>query len=304
MKPFPKVILTKITNEVYIVATGTKVSESFAYLRHSVRGAPERADEETGVMQVSIYKVQEAVRRKEKGIMKKKVVAGMLAVLMTASLAACGGKSTTSSTKSSDKKSSGEEITLTVWGPQEDQSDDCKWLSEECDAFAKAHPEWNLKFKYGVCSEGDAGKNVTEDATKAADVYMFANDQIPTLVSANAISKLGGDTVKTIKAENSESVVNSVTYNGDIYGVPFTGNTWFMYYNKSVFSEDDVKSLDTMLTKGKVAFPISNGWYLGSLYAANGCTFFGEDGQNEDAGIDLSGDKATQVTNADRKSVV
>ena len=29
-----------------------------------------------------------------------------------------------------------------------------------------------------------------------------------------------------------------------------------MYYDKRVFSEDDVKSLDTMLTKGKVSFPL------------------------------------------------
>ena len=49
---------------------------------------------------------------------------------------------------------------------------------------------------------------------------------------------------------------------GGIYGVPFTTNTWFMYYNKKTFTEDDVKSLDTMLEKGKVSFPLSNSWYI------------------------------------------
>ena len=70
-----------------------------------------------------------------------------------------------------------------------------------------------------------------------------------------------------------------------------------MYYDTRVFSADDVKSLDTMLEKGKVAFPLSNAWYLGAMYAANGCTFFGADGQDEKAGIDFDGDKATAVTN-------
>lgn len=61
-------------------------------------------------------------------------------------------------------------------------------------------------------------------------------------------------------------------------------------------SEDDVKSLDTMLTKGKVSFPFDNGWYLNAFYAANGCTIFG-DGTDKAAGYDFSGDKGTAVTN-------
>ena len=58
----------------------------------------------------------------------------------------------------------------------------------------------------------------------------------------------------------------TVTYDGDIYAVPYTSNTWFMYYDKRVFSEDDVKSLDTMLEKGKVSFPLSNSWYIQAFY--------------------------------------
>lgn len=79
----------------------------------------------------------------------------------------------------------------------------------------------------------------------------------------------------------------TVTYDGDIYAVPYTSNTWFMYYDKRVFSEDDVKSLDTMLTKGKVSFPFDNGWYLNAFYAANGCTIFG-DGTDKAADMTLA----------------
>jgi arabinogalactan oligomer/maltooligosaccharide transport system substrate-binding protein len=68
-----------------------------------------------------------------------------------------------------------------------------------------------------------------------------------------------------------------------------------MYYDTSVFSEDDIKSLDTMLEKGKVSFPLSNSWYIAAFYAANGCTLFG-DGTDAAAGIDFSGDKAVAVT--------
>ena len=63
-----------------------------------------------------------------------------------------------------------------------------------------------------------------------------------------------------------------------------------MYYDKSVFSEEDIKNLDTMLEKGVVSFPFVNSWYLPAFYIGNGCTLFGEDGKDEAAGVDFGGD--------------
>ena len=213
-------------------------------------------------------------------------VAALVAVLLCAIiLPACGG---------GDEAAT---VTITVWGPQEDQSDDNgNWLQTQCEAFAAAHPNWDITFKYGVCSEGDAKTNIGTDPSAGADVYLFANDQIPDLIKAGGIAELGGSTVDAIKANNSETTVNTVTYDGSVYGVPFTGNTWFMYYDKSVFSDEDIKSLDAMLEKGKVAFPLDNSWYIASFYVANGCTLFGADGGDAAAGFDFSGDKATAVT--------
>ena len=254
--------------------------------------------------------------------MKKKVLALLLTTSMVATLVGCGGKedtTTTDDTNTEDTDTEEEDIedadadadsdadadteaaadepwsgTITVWSPQEDQ--DAGWLSAQCDAFNEAHPDWDITFEYGVCPEGDAKTNVTADVEAAADVYMYANDNIPGLVAANALAELGGSYLDYVTSTNSESMAASVTYNDAVYGFPFTSNTWFMYYDKSVFSEDDIKSLETMLEKGKVAFPVSNAWYYQAFYVANGCTFFG-DGTDESAGIDFSGDKAAAVTN-------
>ena len=68
-----------------------------------------------------------------------------------------------------------------------------------------------------------------------------------------------------------------------------------MFYDKSVFSEEDVKNLDTMLEKGVVSFPFTNSWYLASFYIGNGCTLFG-DGTDASAGVDFGGEKAAEVT--------
>ena len=214
---------------------------------------------------------------------------------LTMALAACGGCGDNGASAGGDENV---DVTGTVWGPQEDQSDDNgKWLQTQCEAFAAAHPEWKITFKYGVCSEGDAKTNIGTDPSAGADVYLFANDQIPDLLKAGGIAEFGGSTLDAIKANNTDTTVNTVTYDGAVYGVPFTGNTWFMFYDKSVFSDDDIKSLDAMLEKGKVAFPLDNSWYIASFYVANGCTLFGENGDDADAGFDFSGDKAVAVTN-------
>lgn len=125
---------------------------------------------------------------------------------------------------------------------------------------------------------------------------MFANDQLQMLIDAGAIAELGGKTVDYIKNTNSDAIVDSVTVDDCVYGVPFTTNTWYMFYDKSVYDEEDVKSLDTMLEKGKVSFPLTNSWYIASFYVGNGCTLFGEDGKDEEAGIDFAGEKGAAVT--------
>lgn len=222
--------------------------------------------------------------------MKKRVVSVLLAAVMTAAmLGGCGGKGTDGgSTAGTDENV---KVTMTVWGPQEDQSKESgEWLQKTCEAFAGEHPDWDITFEYAVCPESDAKMTVTQDPEGAADVYMFANDNLTALVASNGIAKLGGETAEYVKNSNAEAIVDSVSLDGDVYGVPFSGNTWFMYYDKSVFSEEDIKSLDTMLEKGKVAFPVDNSWMLPAFFFANGCTLFG-DGTDEAAGVDFGGEK-------------
>lgn len=127
-------------------------------------------------------------------------------------------------------------------------------------------------------------------------MFMYANDTLTIMTDAGALVKFGGKYREEIESTNSKEVIDSVTMDGELYGVPFTTNTWFMYYDKSVFSEDDIKNLDQMLTKGVVSFPFTNSWYLPSFYIGNGCSLFG-DGTDESQGVDFGGEKALEVTN-------
>ncbi len=245
----------------------------------------------------------------------KKLIALLLAVVMVFALAACGGDPDNGTTKGTEPagneskptenqgSSEAEAITLTVWGPQEDQANADSFLQVATAQFAEQHPEWKITWKFGVCAEGDAGGVVSKDPSAAADVYMFANDQLGALKDANAIAKLGGSTLEQVKADNSETMVISVSdANGDVYGVPFTGNTWFMYYDTSFYTEEDIKSLDAMMAKGTVAFPVTNTWYIPAFFYAVGGTMYGTDGFDGAAGVNFGGEQgvaaATYIMNA------
>lgn len=189
-----------------------------------------------------------------------------------------------------------EQVRLMVWSPSEDQSKDSgQWLQTCCERFAQMHPEWDITFVYGVADEAGSAGAVSQDPEASADVFFYANDNLTTMTDAKALAKIGGKYAEEIKRTNTETIVSSVTMDGDIYGVPFTSNTWYMYYDKRVFSEEDVKNLDTMLEKGVVAFPLTNSWYTPAFYFGNGCTLFG-DGTQEELGAQFGGEAGTEVT--------
>ena len=222
--------------------------------------------------------------------MRKRAVALLMAALMTAGLAVTG------LTGCGDEGGGRESVRLMVWSPQGDQSKDAgEWLQTCCNAFAEEHPEYDITFVYGVADEASSAGQVSQDAEASADVFLYANDNLTTMTDADALVKFGGIYREEIEKTNSETSLASVMKDGEVYGVPFAINTWFMFYDKSVFTEEDVKNLDTMLEKGVVAFPFTNSWYLPAFYFGNGCTLFG-DGTDASKGADFGGEKAQVVT--------
>lgn len=203
-------------------------------------------------------------------------------------LTGCGG--------TENAQQTAEKVRLMVWSPSEDQSQSSgQWLQTCCGRFAQMHPEWDITFVYGVADEASAATAVAQDPEASADVFLYANDTLTTMTDAKALAKFGGKYAEELKATNSQALLDSLTMDDYIYGVPFTTNTWYMYYDKRVFSEEDAKSLDAMLEKGVVAFPFVNSWYLPAFYFGNGCTLFG-DGTQEELGADFGGENAVEVT--------
>ena len=240
----------------------------------------------------------------------KKQLALATAALMALSLAACGNTATASSAAESTSTAASSEaastdstaaddgdvlqqaaaaafandVTLTMWGAEEDQ----ELLRTIADNFIKEYGNYGGKItiNLGTQSESTAKDTVLTDPTAAADVYAFADDQLNELVQAGALQEvqLNADDVKS---RNTAASVDAATVNGKLYAYPLTAdNGYFMFYDKSFFTEDDVKSLDTMLEKAaaagkKVSMDVANGWYLYSFYAGAGLNLnLADDGVN------------------------
>ena len=231
----------------------------------------------------------------------KKIIAMLLVLAMALSLVACGGKTeapaeTQAAAPAATEAAGPEAITLKVWAPQADQVDETCWLPIMLAKFEEAHPEYAITWDIGVCGEGDAAGIVKNDPAAAADVFLYANDQMGTLIEAGALAKLGGSYLEQVKADVAQTYVDTVTYtDGGVYGFPMAPNTRFMWYNKDIFSEEDVKNLNTMLEKGVVSFPMDNSWYTATFFFGVGGTLYGPQGIDAAAGIDFSSDLCVEA---------
>ncbi len=219
----------------------------------------------------------------------KKLLALCLSVIMAGSLVACGAKD------DSNAGSTGEvvnkDVTLKVWGAQEEQ----ELLAKLCDEFKAANPDVNYTIEFGVVSEADAKTKILEDTAAAADVFAFANDQLYDLVNAGALYEVTKNKDQIISA-NMQSVVDSASKDGSLYAYPMTAdNGYFLYYDKSVISDEQAGSFEAMLDAAsaagkKVVMDVSNGWYISSFFLGAGCKLGIVDGKqtcdfNNEAGV-------------------
>ena len=204
------------------------------------------------------------------------------AALAALTLTGCGGEG------------GAENVRLMVWSPSEDQSKDAgEWLQTCCDRFAELHPEWDITFVYGVADEATAAGTVSQDAEASADVFMFANDTLTTLTDAGALAKIGGK--YDSRALRSEALVDSLTMDGYVYGVPFTTNTWFMYYDIERFQRGRRQEPGRHAGKRRGQLPVHQ------LLVSAGVLFRQRlhavgDGTQEELGADFGGEKAAAVT--------
>ena len=165
-------------------------------------------------------------------------------------------------------------VTITVWTAEGD-SEFMKWAQEE---FKRENPNKKYNFVVDYQGENDIATRILNDVENAADVFSFPNDQIAKLVNGDALSRLGGEILEDALDDIDEKAMELATIQKDgkdqVYGLPYTDNTFFLYYDKSVLTEEDVRSLDGILSKctakKQFAMPFNDGWYSTAFYFGKG----------------------------------
>ena len=237
----------------------------------------------------------------------KKILALLMALVMVVSLLAACSKAPAESTTPAAPESSDpapapeaekEKVTLKVWADQ----GELPLIEQLCEAFAAEHSEKEYSFEFGAVGAVDGKTRYLEDPAAAADVFLYADDQLVDLVKADALYEVTRNT-DAIIAANTPGSINAASYEGTLYGYPMTSdNGYFLYYDKSVFTEDDLATLDGILAAANAAgkqvhMDISNGWYLASFFLGNGCTLTIEDGKQV---IDFNNEKGLAAAEAIR----
>lgn len=225
--------------------------------------------------------------------MKKFVAVFLTTLLVTTALFAGGAKESNSSTQDTKPVDMMEKetVNLKVWGSIDAQD----LLKEMVESFKQEYPEKEYNIEFGIVSEADAKARYLEDPEAAADVFFFANDQLKDMVKAGALYQIAGSYKDKVIAENGEGSVESATVDNKLYAFPETAdNGYFMYYDKSVISSEDAKSIDSILaackkSNKKFYFDLSNSWYVASFFFGAGCSL----------GIDESGKQTCDFNNAD-----
>ncbi len=202
-----------------------------------------------------------------------------LLAMITCALLAFSTGCSRSNESSGSSTIKNEKVSLKLWGSQEDQG----MLTGMVDSFKKAHPDKTYDITLGVVSEADAKSEVLKDVAVAGDVFCFAGDQIAELKNAGALYRVTKNKDAVI-SNNTPASIAACTIDNELYAYPSSSDTYFMYYDKSKFTEDEVKSVEKMLAKDLGAnvknfvYNIDDGWYNAGFFFANGCTLFGKDG--------------------------
>ncbi len=145
--------------------------------------------------------------------------------------------------------------------------------------FMEKYPNIKINATISGVTENSASSAIIRDIESAPDIYSFYQDQIERLAFAGALSAPDRETAQKIIANNDEgSIKASTTDDGILYAYPMTSdNGYYMYYDKSIISEEDAKSMEKLIAaceanNKKFRFALENAWYTASFFFATGCT--------------------------------
>lgn len=190
--------------------------------------------------------------------MNKKLIATLS--LSALALIACGGKS-----------GGGDNARIVVWGPDKEEP----VVKQVVDAYNAANPDDKIEYTFVPITEADAGTTVANDPTVKGypSLFALADDQLANLTTIKGIvNPLGTAAAEEVRANDVDTAVTAASIDGKLYAYPISvGNGYFLYYDKRIYTDDDVKTLEKVLEKAAenertFVMDVANGYYSASFF--------------------------------------
>lgn len=168
-----------------------------------------------------------------------------------------------------------------------------------CKAYDDSNPDVDIFFEIGVAPY-DSVKTFL-DLGEKADVFMFRGKDLPEFVEKGYLLGFDDEINNDVNDKHISQAYEACCVNDKLYAIPFTTHVWYMFYNKSMYTEEEVKSLDTMFEKDfgdpkihNVAVDFNDEEYLAGFFNATGCQLCVTDGTDIAKG-DLTDEDKTAV---------
>ncbi|MGE7611560.1 extracellular solute-binding protein [Paenibacillus sp. NPDC101420] len=189
-------------------------------------------------------------------------------------LAGCGDTSNSGASKDAESVP----VVLKVWVDEESVSQ----TREMAEAFAKENSDKKYEIEVVVSDSMKAQEYVKNDPEAAADIFMLPHDHLGQLVESGSIYK-NTKYADEIKAAMTPASIEGAIYNGDLYAYPYGVETGVLYYNKSILTEEDIRTFEGLTQKGKIGMNLSESiadYQIAPFFVANGSYLYGENGED------------------------
>jgi arabinogalactan oligomer/maltooligosaccharide transport system substrate-binding protein len=150
-------------------------------------------------------------------------------------------------------------------------------FAEKVAEFAEAN-RITIKLTLTQKDASVGGNDIMADPASSPDIFCFTQKELEGMVDAGAIAPITGSNEETVRLTNSAASVRLAEYGDRLYGYPLqiTSRTCVMYYDKSLISEEDAKSLERIIeiceANGRTFhLQTSSGWGVEHFFMSTGC---------------------------------
>lgn len=220
----------------------------------------------------------------------------LTAVLLLGTVTGCSGKDVMApadgngaqngalDTVQNDSTEASGKVTLTVWAEEAQH----ETVQKMIDSFIEKYKgQADLEIILEAQADSSTRDVLLGDVQNSADVFSFPDDQLSAMVAGGALAPVPN--AQEISDQMVAESVSAASVNGTLYAYPMTAdNGYFLYYNKDYFTEDDVKTLDSILkiceeNGKKFSMELNSGWYMYSFFGNTGLTMhINDDGITND----------------------